>query len=416
MDRKDKYPEIERRQDILSLAISQSSEGIAMVDLKGTVLYVNEAFAEMHGYAPKDILGKNLSIFHTSDQMPSVGAANRKIKEKGYFKGEIWHKRLDGSVFPTIMHNSLVHDGGGKPISIIATMRDITEQRLAEEALLDSEIKHKTLVNNIPGMIYRSYPDWSAEVINGSENICGYTEKELNSQVNKWLDIIHPEDKERILKEGSGLAKVKKNLVQTYRIKKKGGDIRWVEDRKTSIFSEKGEFVGIDGVIFDITERKQLEQELLEAKTVLEETVKERTAELNEKNITLKVLLDQRGMEKKHLEELIMSNVKKLVIPNINRLKKSALSSKQQTALTILEANLNEIISPFSKTIDSKYMKLTPTEIQVANHIKHGSSSKDISESLALSQRTVDTHRYNIRKKLGISGKGVNLRTYLSSI
>jgi PAS domain S-box-containing protein len=289
MDRKDKYPEIERRQDILTLAISQSSEGIAMVNLEGDLLYLNEAFAEMHGYAPADILGKNLSIFHTPEQMPSVDAANRQIKEKGYFKGEIWHKKHDGSVFLTMMHNSLIKHDNGDPVGMIATMRDLTEQKKAEN-------------------------------------------------------------------------------------------------------------------------------ELLKAKTELEEKVKERTEEINEKNITLKVLLDQRGKEKKQLEEVIMSNVKKLVMPNIRKLKNSPLNGKQKTALNILEANLNEIIFPFSSTIDSKYMKLTPTEIQVANHIKHGASSKEISESLALSQRTVDTHRYNIRKKLKISGKGVNLRTYLSSI
>jgi len=61
-------------------------------------------------------------------------------------------------------------------------------------------------------------------------------------------------------------------------------------------------------------------------------------------------------------------------------------------------------------------MRLTPTEIQIANFIKHGASSKDIADSLGLSQRTVDTHRYNIRKKIGIGGKGVNLRTYLLAL
>ena len=111
-----------------------------------------------------------------------------------------------------------------------------------------------------------------------------------------------------------------------------------------------------------------------------------------------------------------MSNVKELLIPNINRLKSSTLSSKQQTALNVLESNLNEMVSPFVNSVSSTLMKLTPTEIQVANFIKHGASSKDIAESLNLSQRTVDTHRYNIRKKLGVRGKGINLRTYLLSL
>lgn len=74
-----------------------------MVDLDGNLQYLNNAFAEMHGYSPEEIIGKNLSIFHTPEQLPHVDAANRQIKERGYFKGEIWHTKRDGSIFPTIM-------------------------------------------------------------------------------------------------------------------------------------------------------------------------------------------------------------------------------------------------------------------------------------------------------------------------
>ena len=131
-----------------------------------------------------------------------------------------------------------------------------------EEALRESEIKHKTLVHNIPGMVYRGYTDWSAEIISGSKKVCGYTNEELNSKEEGWLSIIHPADKEKVFKEGSELAKMQKDAVQTYRIISKEGDIRWVEDRKTSLSSEEGEFKGIDGIVFDITARKHMEEAL----------------------------------------------------------------------------------------------------------------------------------------------------------
>ncbi|MCK4450583.1 MAG: PAS domain S-box protein, partial [Anaerolineae bacterium] len=120
---------------LLSSAVEQSTEGIALVDLEGNMLFVNDAFATMHGYTPEKLVGKHLSLFHTPEQMPSVEAANRRIQETGEFSGEIWHVRRDGAVFPTLMRNSLLRDEVGNPIGMIGTMRDITERKQAEEAL-----------------------------------------------------------------------------------------------------------------------------------------------------------------------------------------------------------------------------------------------------------------------------------------
>ncbi len=142
-----------------------------------------------------------------------------------------------------------------------------------EEELRESESKYKTLINNIPGMIYKAYSDWSAKIISGSEVICDYTEKELNSKEKNWLSIIYHDDKEKVFEEGFKLTQVQKDLVQIYRIITKSGDIRWVEDRKTSVFSEKGEFIGIDGIVFNITERKRAEESLQKAHDKLEKRV-----------------------------------------------------------------------------------------------------------------------------------------------
>jgi len=125
----------EEQLKLLSLAIDQSSEGIAVIDLDGNLEYLNNAFAKMHGYSAEELAGKNLSTFHTPEQMPSVETANLELKQTGNFKGEIWHVKRDGTVFPTVMHNSLIRDDTSKPIGMMGTLRDITDIKQAEEAL-----------------------------------------------------------------------------------------------------------------------------------------------------------------------------------------------------------------------------------------------------------------------------------------
>ena len=129
----------EERLGLMSSAVAQSTEGIAVSDLGGHLQIVNEAFAAMHGYAADELVGAHLSIFHAPDQMPAVDAANRQIQETGEFSGEIWHARRDGSVFPSLMHNSLLRDDAGRPIGMIGTLRDITERLRREEELVRAQ-------------------------------------------------------------------------------------------------------------------------------------------------------------------------------------------------------------------------------------------------------------------------------------
>jgi PAS domain S-box-containing protein len=125
----------EARLRFLSQAVEQSSEGIAVIDLDSRVRFVNHAFAETHGYTPEECTGRNVSVFHTPEQMPAVEQAKRQLLEDGRFSGELWHVRRDGTVFPGSMNNAVLRDSQGNPLALIGALRDVTEIQKTEAAL-----------------------------------------------------------------------------------------------------------------------------------------------------------------------------------------------------------------------------------------------------------------------------------------
>jgi PAS domain S-box-containing protein len=185
---------------------------------------------------------------------------------------------------------------------------------------------------------------------------------------------------------------------------------RWIHVIATCVKQSRECYV--NGIIFDITEQME-SNEALAAKGRELET---RTDNLSEVNTALKVLLKKRDEDRKALEEKVLYNVKSLIRPYLNKMKRSGLDAKQYAYLEILESNLNEIVSPLSRKLSYDYLGFTPTEIKVATMVKQGRKAREIARLLGISIRTVEGYRYAIRDRLGIKGKKVNLRTYLLAI
>ncbi|MFZ7125627.1 MAG: LuxR C-terminal-related transcriptional regulator [Desulfobacterales bacterium] len=204
-------------------------------------------------------------------------------------------------------------------------------------------------------------------------------------------------------------------------------------------------------VLQDITERRNASEELHRALSEVEQRVLDRTSELTrsnrelerevavrkkaekalrqkamelrdqtihlqEANVALKILLKQRDADKMELEEKVLFNVNKLILPYLKKMKRRQMDAKQKAYADILESNLNEIVSPLARTISSKLLRLSPTELEVVNLVHQGQTTKQIAESMNLAPSTIDFHRNNIREKLGIKNKGIGLQTYLSSL
>lgn len=162
----------------------------------------------------------------------------------------------------------------------------------------------------------------------------------------------------------------------------------------------------------DITALKLTEEALRRSR----QTLNEQARSLEESNIALKVLLEQRDRDRLELERKVLANVKGLVLPYIDKLKGARLKPRERTLVEIVDAHLQDIISPLLQSMANADIVLTPQEMQVAALIKDGRSSKEIAEVLHISEATVNFHRKNLRTKFGLKNRRVNLRSYLLSM
>lgn len=138
--------------------------------------------------------------------------------------------------------------------------------------------------------------------------------------------------------------------------------------------------------------------------------------QLQETNTALRVILQRREEDQKEIERKITTNIQKLVLPNLEKLRGLGLNDIQANCLDIVAANLQQVASPFLQNLAACFADFTPREIQVANMIRQGKTSKEIAAIFNSSIRSVDFHRDNIRKKLGLSHKKFNLRTFLMKL
>jgi DNA-binding CsgD family transcriptional regulator len=164
-----------------------------------------------------------------------------------------------------------------------------------------------------------------------------------------------------------------------------------------------------------ISANEQLQREI-QKRTQAEEALKMKTVRLEEANTALNILLKKRAEDKKETEEKVLFNLKEMIMPYLEKLKNSGLNKKQKICAEIIESNLNDIVSPFVRKLSRTCLKLTPSEIQVANLIRQDKCTKEIAEVMNLSARTVESYRDSIRKKVGIKHKKINLKTYLLSL
>lgn len=305
------------------------------------------------------------------------------------------------------------------------------KQKRIEEKLRESEGKYHSITEATIAAIITMTGDGRISFWNpAAERIFGYSKEEV---FGKDLHILlapnqyHEDYKKGISKfKDSGSGPLIGKMIELTAVKKDG--TRFPIGLSLSAFQANGRWNSI-GILRDITELKQAEEDLRKAHDELEKRVSQRTAELqnaneemvrtahelSEANVALKILLQKSGEASANIEEKIMGNLDQLVMPYLDELAMKLSKKNEGTLINIIKTNLEQITSSFTRRLSLKFRSLSPREIQIANLVRQGWSTKEMADLLNVSQYTVETYRASIRKKFGIKNKKVNLGSYLQS-
>jgi len=380
----------------------------------------NDRLCETLGYSHEEILGKSARILYPTDEdFEYVGREKYKqIYEKGIGAVETHFQRKDGSVIDVLLSSAPI-EPKDLSMGVTFTVLDITTRKQSERKLQKSEQKYRLLVESTPDWVWMCDEEGDLTYSNrGAKQILGYEVQEiLGTSAFRLMD---SKDRKRVRKWFRKAKKRKRGWKGTVvRWQHKDKSIRFLETIAEPIIDDNGDLKGFTGIDRDITVRKQAKEALRKANANLKKRTRElelKRKSLEELNAAMRVVLKKRETDKAKIKESVLANVKKLIEPYFEKIKKTGLNDQQMGVLRILESNLKEIISPFTQEVSLKYFKLTSTEIQVAKQIRHGHTTKQIADFMDISPRTIETHRKNIRRKIGLEGKKANLRSHLMSV
>lgn len=143
----------EEHRKLLSSMVEQSTEGMAVIDLQGSIIFANRACAEMHGYEPLELIGEDKSVLGGPEGAELAELAEQ-IEKKGHFTGELTHRRRNGELFPVMVHVSLLKDDTGRAIGLVWTMQDLTERKKVADALHQSRERLSAVVHSAPVVLW----------------------------------------------------------------------------------------------------------------------------------------------------------------------------------------------------------------------------------------------------------------------
>ena len=440
--------------------VNHSLTGIIIVTAT-EIRFANRRFEELTGYAQKDIANMDpWAMVHPSQrhQVRELGLLRLHGRQVEDYYETIWIRK-DGKPIWVEVRATTTMDHG-EP-AILANVVNINERKIAQE-LLHRRIELESLITSISTKFINLNSKEIDQGINRALGLIGsfrgvdrgfvvnLENGDLLKVTHEWAAPGRTPARSLFQQNTAGslpwlLSKIKRlrdvsipdknSLPRAARAEKELLEDHGVQSLVAVPMSLAGRpagFVGFDCIAEpkawndeDLTAFRMVAQIFANAleRQRVEEALHRREEELafqakslEEANIALKVLLRRREEDQLEMEEKVLSNVKETVVPFVDQLRQTGLNARQETYLEVLESNLEQITSPFSRSLSAQFARLTPKEIQIANLIKAGKTSKDIASMFGVTVSAVDFHRNNIRRKLDLNRNKANLRSYLLNL
>lgn len=384
-------------------------------------LYCSPACERITGYGPADFINNSglfLSIMHPEERDRMQHQLEVIFLSKKEETGEFRIITKEGQVRWVEQRCQPVYDDNGLFLGRRASNRDITRRKHMEEQLQESEKRFRMALDAASDGL------WDRDLLTGEVyygdnwyKLLGYTKEDVRQGTITWENLLHPDDAEEAKSAVCEYLEGRTGcLRKEFRLRNKRGEWQWILSKgKIVEWDENGRPSRLVGTHTDITVRKNIELELKKEQKKLEGKVRRRTAELEEINTALNVLLRKRTGDREALGAKIAENVSKLIDPYFEKLKASPMSPWQESLMNVLQENIHQLTSPFLQNMGTNLIKFSPMELQVANLVKAGNSSKEIAELLQIASGTVNIHRRNIRKKIGVNNQKANLQVALQA-
>jgi PAS domain S-box-containing protein len=258
-------------EDVLRLrdrALAATTNGVMITDARQPdqpIVYVNESFEKITGYSASEVIGRNSHFLQKADnQQPVLEELQTAFIAHKRCTVLLRNYRKDGVLFWNELSISPVFNHRQKLTHYIGIINDVSDRKQSEVAIRVSKARLEYLLFSTPGAVYTSRVSGNLGATFVSENILqmvGYRASEFTQNPEFWINHVHPEDQAHAFTSVSQLPLTGKNTSE-YRFLHKDGKYRWLLDNSKVLYDEAGNSLEIIGFCIDITERKQLEEEL----------------------------------------------------------------------------------------------------------------------------------------------------------